>query len=46
MALFRHVRTEFWRDAKVLEEMTPEDKLFFLYILTSTSKSKDLPTTF
>ena len=35
MALFRHVRTEFWRDAKVLEEMTPEDKLFFLYILTN-----------
>ena len=35
MALFRHVRTEFWRDAKVLEEMTPEDKLFFLYILTT-----------
>ena len=35
MALFRHVRTEFWSDAKVLEEMTPEDKLFFLYILTN-----------
>ena len=35
MALFRHVRTEFWKDAKVLEEMTPEDKLFFLYILTN-----------
>ena len=35
MALFRHIRTEFWRDAKVLEEMTPEDKLFFLYILTN-----------
>ena len=35
MALFRHVRTEFWRDEKVLEEMTPEDKLFFLYLLTN-----------
>lgn len=35
MALFRHIRTEFWRDAKVLEEMTPEDKLFFLYMLTN-----------
>ena len=35
MALFRHVRTEFWKDTKVLEEMTPEDKLFFLYILTN-----------
>ncbi|MGL5329982.1 MAG: DnaD domain protein [Peptostreptococcaceae bacterium] len=40
MALFRHVRTEFWKDEKVLEEMTPEDKLFFLYILTNSNTTQ------
>ena len=40
MAIFRHVRTEFWKDEKVLEEMTPEDKLFFLYILTNTNTTQ------
>lgn len=40
MAIYRYVRTEFWKDAKVLEEMTPEDKLFFLYILTNTNTTQ------
>ncbi|MFB4471740.1 DNA replication protein DnaD [Oceanobacillus caeni] len=35
MAKFRMVHTEFWDDPKVVEEMTPEDKLFFLYLLTN-----------
>jgi hypothetical protein len=33
MAKFRIVRNEFWKNPIVLEEMTPEDKLFYLYIL-------------
>lgn len=35
MAKFRHIYTSFWGDPKVLEEFTPEDKLFYLYLLTN-----------
>ena len=35
MAKWRTVYTEFWRDPKVLEEFTVEDKIFFLYLLTN-----------
>ena len=34
---FRLVYTEFWQDPKVMEEMTPEDKYFYLYLLTNPS---------
>lgn len=40
MSLFRKVHTEFWRDPKVLEELTPEDKLFFLYLLTNPNTTQ------
>jgi len=36
VAVFRKVYTEFWTDPKVLEEMTPEDKYFLLYLLTNS----------
>lgn len=32
---YRLVYSEFWRSPKVLEEMTPEDRLFYLYVLTN-----------
>ncbi|MBD1373868.1 hypothetical protein IC620_16105, partial [Hazenella sp. IB182357] len=35
MAIYRQVHTAFWEDDKVVEEMTPEDKYFFLYLLTN-----------
>ena len=35
MAKFRMVRTDFWKNPIVLEEMTPEDKFFYLYLLTN-----------
>ncbi|WP_079479693.1 hypothetical protein [Halobacillus salinus] len=35
MAKFRQVYTEFWEDITV-EGMTPEDKLFYLYLLTNS----------
>ncbi|PEN51099.1 DnaD domain-containing protein [Bacillus wiedmannii] len=35
MAVYRPVHVSFWQDAKVIEEMTPEDKLFNLYLLTN-----------
>ncbi|SEB15952.1 hypothetical protein SAMN05421743_12167 [Thalassobacillus cyri] len=40
MAKFRHVYTDFWEDANVTEEMTPEDKLFYLYLLTNPSTTQ------
>ncbi|MEH7226365.1 DnaD domain protein [Bacillus sp. JJ1566] len=35
MAKYRMVRTDFWMNPVVSEEMTPEDKYFFLYLLTN-----------
>ncbi|MFR5263989.1 hypothetical protein [Clostridium sp.] len=35
MANYRLVYGEFWTDPKIVEELTPEDKLFFLYLLTN-----------
>lgn len=35
MAKYRHVYTSFWEDAKVMEKFTPEDKFFYLYLLTN-----------
>lgn len=35
MAKYRMVRTDFWLNPVVSEEMTPEDKYFFLYLLTN-----------
>jgi DnaD/phage-associated family protein len=35
MAKFRMVRTDFWKNPIVSEEMTPEDKYFYLYLLTN-----------
>lgn len=40
MAIFRKVHTEFWRDPKVLEELTPEGKLLFLYTLTNPNTTQ------
>src|SRR5690625_870471 len=34
------VHTEFWNDPKVIEEMTPEDKYFFLYLLTNPNTTQ------
>ena len=35
MAKFRMVRTDLWNNPMVMEEMTPEDKYFYLYLLTN-----------
>ena len=40
MAKFRMVHTEFWNDPRVVEEMTPEDKYFFLYLLTNANTTQ------
>lgn len=40
MSVYRPVQTEFWTDPKVVEEFTPEDKLFYLYLLTNPSTTQ------
>jgi DnaD/phage-associated family protein len=40
LAKYRHVHVEFWQDPKVLEEMTPEDKYFYLYLLTNPNTTQ------
>ena len=33
--MYRFIYSEFWKDSVVIEELTPEDKLYFLYLLTN-----------
>lgn len=40
MAQYRHVYTCFWEDPKIVEHFTPEDKLFFIYLLTNPHTSQ------
>ncbi|MEH7415781.1 DnaD domain protein [Neobacillus drentensis] len=40
MAKYRMVRTDFWKNPIVLEELTPEDKYFYLYLLTNPSTTQ------
>ncbi|KAB8126929.1 DnaD domain protein [Gracilibacillus oryzae] len=40
MAKFRMVHTEFWNDPRVVEEFTPEDKFFYLYLLTNSKTTQ------
>ncbi|ULT54874.1 DnaD domain protein [Neobacillus drentensis] len=40
MAKYRMVRTDFWKNPIVLEEMTPEDKFFYLYLLTNPNTTQ------
>jgi hypothetical protein len=35
MALSRNVRLSFWTDSKVIDDFTPEDRYFFLYLMTN-----------
>ena len=35
MAKYRMVRTDFWKNPMISEEMSPEDKYFYLYLLTN-----------
>ncbi|WFO45996.1 conserved phage C-terminal domain-containing protein [Bacillus pumilus] len=40
MAKFRHVHTTFWQDPKVTEELTPEDRYFYLYLITNPNTTQ------
>ena len=35
MAIYRKIQTSFWTDAKVTDDLTPEDRYFYLYLLTN-----------
>jgi DnaD/phage-associated family protein len=40
LAKYRQIHTTFWQDPKILEEMTPEDKYFYLYLLTNPNTTQ------
>ena len=40
MAKYRHVHTTFWQDPKVTEELTPEDRYFYLYLITNPNTTQ------
>ena len=35
MAAYRNIQLSFWTDSKVADDFTPEDKYFYLYLLTN-----------
>lgn len=35
MAIFRQIYPAFWTDPKVIDDFTPEDKYFYLYLMTN-----------
>ena len=35
MATYRNIQMSFWTDSKIADDFTPEDKYFFLYLLTN-----------
>ena len=35
MAIYRNLQLSFWTDNKIEDEFTPEDKFFYLYLLTN-----------
>lgn len=35
MATYRNIRISFWTDTKVVDDFTPEDKYFYLYLFTN-----------
>ena len=40
MGMFRKVHTAFWKDEKVSENLSPQEKLFFIYLLTNPSTTQ------
>lgn len=36
MAIYRNIHLTFWSDTKIVDEFTPEDKYFYLYLMTNT----------
>ena len=34
MAVYRKINLSFWEDTKIVDEFTPEDRYFMLYLMT------------
>jgi hypothetical protein len=35
MAIYRNIRISFWTDSKIIDDFTPEDRYFYLYLFTN-----------
>ena len=44
MAIYRNVQLSFWTDNKVEDDFTPEDKYFYLYLLTNPQTGLPITT--
>lgn len=40
MSKFRQIYCDFWQNSYIQEELTPEDKLFYLYLMTNTKTTQ------
>lgn len=40
MAKYRSIQTSFWSDAKVVDDFSPEDRYFYLYLLTNEKSNQ------
>ena len=40
MAKYRSIQTSFWSDSKVVDDFTPEDRYFYLYLLTNEKSNQ------
>ena len=40
MAKYRSIQTGFWSDSKVIDDFTPEDRYFYLYLLTNEKSNQ------
>lgn len=40
MAKYRSIQTSFWSDSKIVDDFTPEDRYFYLYILTNEKSNQ------
>lgn len=40
MAKYRSIQTTFWSDSKVIDDFTPEDRYFYLYLLTNEKSNQ------
>ena len=40
MAKFRSIQTSFWSDSKIVDDFSPEDRYFYLYLLTNEKSNQ------
>lgn len=40
MAKYRSIQTAFWSDSKIIDDFTPEDRYFYLYLLTNEKSNQ------